>query len=140
MARIPTTLVVTTTHDKNLPLEDLMVFVKHMFSYGVTDIRMSEDKILILLSYSPRAVTLKRTFNKMPVRYVRTKVENEKELSVLERLMNSYKFNIFDKDELAGPKKKLSITDIYSDDDAASITFLTYTPIVNKYLAYLFPL
>ncbi|XP_050518003.1 uncharacterized protein LOC126892502 [Diabrotica virgifera virgifera] len=118
MTGIPTTLVVTTTDEKNLPLEDLMVFVKHIFSYGVTDIRMSEDRILIILSYSPRAVTLRKKFNKMPVRYVRTKVENERELSVLERLMNSYKFNILDEEELdAPPKKKLSITDVYSDDD-----------------------
>ncbi|CAH1183069.1 unnamed protein product [Ceutorhynchus assimilis] len=54
--------------------------------YGVKDISQKVDKVIVNLTYSPRAATLKRKFGNLPVRYMRTKIESEEEFKLLEQI------------------------------------------------------
>lgn len=84
-----------------------------LIRYGVKDISIKgDDKIFISLSYSPKEKTLKKKFGNLPLRYMRTKLENEHEFAILERVVKRYKFNLVDDDTveeldaLPQPKKR----------------------------------
>lgn len=99
---------------------------------------MKDEKIFIHLSYSPRTITLKRKFGNLPVRYMRTKLDNTEEFKILEKVLRRYKFDLLDEEEDAsivtpvlmvgpssssGTKRKLTLEEVYltasedGDDD-----------------------
>lgn len=57
------------------------------------------EKIYISLSYSPKATTLQKKFGNLPVKYLRTKLENEEELQIFEKALKRFRFNIEDVQE-----------------------------------------
>lgn len=86
------------------------------------------DKITINLTYSPKLETLRRKFGNLPIYYIRTKIDDECDLRIMEMVVRKYKFNliddevtdemgIFDDVEDCSPTKRqrLSIDD--DDDD-----------------------
>lgn len=68
----------------------------YIFRYGVKEMSQKGDKIFISLTYSPRTVTLRKKFGNLPVRYMRTKIEDEADFKILERVVRKYKFNLLD--------------------------------------------
>lgn len=63
------------------------------FRYGVKDISIKGDKILIQLNYSPKESTLIKKFGDLPIKYIRTRLENEEEIRLFEKAIKRYKFN-----------------------------------------------
>ncbi|CAH1383414.1 unnamed protein product [Tenebrio molitor] len=98
MATTPCTIVVFTEDKLHFPIKMAKVVIKQLFQYGVKEIREKNDKIFISLSYSPKGLTLKKKFGNLPVRYMRTKLDNEDEFKMLEKVVKRYKFNLVDED------------------------------------------
>ena len=95
------------------------------------EVKADKDKIFISLSYAPKAITLKRKFGNLPVRYMRTKLEQSQEFAVLEKLCKKFKFNLLDEENLpaiAAPataaitsgKRKVTIEEVYSTSGSSS--------------------
>ncbi|CAH0563145.1 unnamed protein product [Brassicogethes aeneus] len=68
--------------------------VKH----GLEELKKSDDKVFISLSYTPKAVTLKKKFGNLPIKLMRVKIENEQEFKILEKVVRRGRFNLVDKD------------------------------------------
>jgi hypothetical protein len=77
---------------------DIIYIYYILYRYGVKEIREKNDKIFISLSYSPKGLTLKKKFGNLPVGYMRTKLDNEDEFKMLEKVVKRYKFNLVDED------------------------------------------
>jgi hypothetical protein len=71
-----------------------------LYRYGVKEIKEKNDKIFISLSlsYSPMGLTLKNKFGNSPVRYMRTKLDNDEEFKIMKKVVKRYKFNLVDED------------------------------------------
>lgn len=70
--------------------------------------------VFVALTYTPKNTTLQKKFGNLPVRYARLKIDNEIELSMLEKAWHAYKFNLTDEEEgepsnavMANEKSKL---------------------------------
>lgn len=74
-------------------------FFLNCYSYGVKSIEIRGDKILILLTYTPKKSTLVRKFGNLPVDYVRTKLETEEELKIYDMALRQFEFNKDDDDD-----------------------------------------
>ncbi|CAG9759381.1 unnamed protein product [Ceutorhynchus assimilis] len=137
MANVPCTLVVMTGDKINFPNSDVLVVMREMFQYGVKEIVERDGKVYVHLTYSPKAITLKRKFGNLPLRYMRTKINNEADFKILEKVVKRYRFNLLDEEpnEVAAivqqssgvdssSKRKLNIEEIYlsssDEDDAAA--------------------
>ncbi|XP_072387165.1 uncharacterized protein [Diabrotica undecimpunctata] len=96
MANVPCQLVIVSEDPINLPIKDAFVIVKQLFMYGVKDVSLKGDRIFVHLTYSPNNKTLKKKFGYLPLRYMRVKVENDKEFQVLENICKKYRFNLLD--------------------------------------------
>lgn len=57
-------------------------------------IDLKEDKIFVSLTYCPRKDRLEKKFGNLPVKYVRTKLENQHEFKLFEKALNKYAFNL----------------------------------------------
>lgn len=68
-------------------------------------ISLIQDKVFVHLTYSPRAETLKKKFQQLPLKYMRTKVDDISEFKVLERAVKKFKYNLVS-DELEVPQIK----------------------------------
>jgi hypothetical protein len=77
-----------------------LLFSLHYFTfyflirYGVKEISGNRNAIFISLTYSPKEITLKKKFGNLPIRYIRTHLENDGEFKILERVVRRYKFNV----------------------------------------------
>ncbi|CAG9772105.1 unnamed protein product [Ceutorhynchus assimilis] len=60
MAATPTTLVLFSEDRIILPIKSLYAVAKHPFQYGVKDISQKVVKVIVNLTYSPRAATLEK--------------------------------------------------------------------------------
>ncbi|CAG9772053.1 unnamed protein product [Ceutorhynchus assimilis] len=136
MAATPTTLVLFSEDRTLLPIKSLYAVAKHLFQYGVNDISQKVDKVIVNLTYSPRAATLKRKFGNLPVRYMRTRIDSEEEFKLLEQVVKKFKFNLLDENleegsssqparlrilpKVKGGKRKLKIDEIFSTDEDAN--------------------
>lgn len=60
---------------------------------------MKNHLILIKLSYSPKATTLRNKFGNLPVKYCRINLVDEEELYLFESAMREYSFDLIDEDE-----------------------------------------
>ncbi|CAG9760486.1 unnamed protein product [Ceutorhynchus assimilis] len=134
MANTPCTLVIMTGDKIHFPNSDVLVVVKELFQYGVKEILERDGKVYVHLTYSPKAITLKRKFGNLPLRYMRTKINNEKDFKILEKVVKRYRFNLLDEEpddtavmvqqqQRQGMKGKFNIDEIYlssSDEDNAT--------------------
>ncbi|XP_030757744.1 uncharacterized protein LOC115883515 [Sitophilus oryzae] len=124
MASTPTTIVVLTQDKVNFPMKYAYVVMNQLFQYGVKEITQKDDKIFISLTYTPRATTLKKKFGNLPIRYMRTRVQNTEDIKILEKVVKRYKFNLIDEDredteqrQQIIQKRKLQITDVYTSGE-----------------------
>ncbi|CAG9771484.1 unnamed protein product [Ceutorhynchus assimilis] len=136
MAATPTTLVLFSEDRIPLPIKSLYAVAEHLFQYGVKDISQKVDKVIVNLTYPPRAAALKRKFGNLPVRYMRTKIDSEEEFKLLEQVVKKFKFNLLDENleegsssqperlrilpRVKGVKRKLKIDEIFSTDEDAN--------------------
>lgn len=60
---------------------------------------MKNHLIIVKLSYSPKATTLKNKFGNLPVKYCRINLVDEEELYLFESAMREYSFDLIDEDE-----------------------------------------
>ncbi|VEN48679.1 unnamed protein product [Callosobruchus maculatus] len=96
MATVPSTIVVFT-EDKKIcsGCNKAVVSVSTViFLYGVREVIARGDKIYISLTYSPRAKTVKRKFENLPVKYMRAKIYKEDEFKILQSVVKRYKLNL----------------------------------------------
>ncbi|CAG9765797.1 unnamed protein product [Ceutorhynchus assimilis] len=100
MATTPSTIIVIIKDKVNFPLKMGVVVMKQLFTYGVRDIVVRNDKIVIHLCYSPKDTTLKKKFGALPIEYMRTRLENDEELKLFDKALKKFKFNL-DENEIA---------------------------------------
>lgn len=74
-----------------------ILFIKNR--YGVKEIKVKGSRVFISLTYSPKATTLKKKFGNLPIRYMRTKVDNDEEFKIMETVVKRYKFNLLDDEQ-----------------------------------------
>lgn len=55
--------------------------------------------IIVKLSYSPKATTLKNKFGNLPIKYCRINLVDEEELYLFESAMREYSFDLIDEEE-----------------------------------------
>ncbi|CAH1383171.1 unnamed protein product [Tenebrio molitor] len=94
MANVPCTILVFTEDTVNFPMKKAKVVMRQLFQYGVKEISGNRNAIFISLTYSPKEITLKKKFGNLPIRYIRTHLENDGEFKTLERVVRRYKFNV----------------------------------------------
>ncbi|CAH1382732.1 unnamed protein product [Tenebrio molitor] len=67
MATTPCTLVIFTEDKIHFPITTALTVMKHLFQYGVKDIKIKgDDKIFLSLTYSPKEKTLKKSLAIFP--------------------------------------------------------------------------
>lgn len=77
--------------------------------------------VTVSLSYSPKTTTLKKKFGNLPLKYIRMNIESESEISLFEKAVKRYTFDIDSDDEeimVVGEStsKKLK----YNEDDTGA--------------------
>ncbi|KAJ8934727.1 hypothetical protein NQ318_012097 [Aromia moschata] len=111
MATVPCTLFISIEDKVRFPVKMVLVVMKQIFCYGVKEITLRGDKIIVALTYSPKTETLTRKFGNLPIKYVRTKLENVEELKLFEKAVKTFTFDIGEDehdviDALPEPPKK----------------------------------
>lgn len=77
------------------------------------------DRVIVTLNYSIRSATLARKVGNLPVRYARTNMTSFMELSILEKLLKKYKFNLPEEEASSSSSKRNGNDEIIalSEDD-----------------------
>lgn len=68
------------------------------YRFGVKEIKIKTNLVVVSLTYSPKDSTLKKKFGNLPVAYCRVIVDNEEELSLFEHCVKKYNFDLSDSD------------------------------------------
>ncbi|KAK9718358.1 hypothetical protein QE152_g23243 [Popillia japonica] len=99
MANVPCTIVIKSLDLENLPPKMLFVVSRELFRFGVKQIVMKNEDVLVSLSYSPKTETMRRKLGNLPVRYVRLAAENTEDVELFGVAMKRYKFNVNSEEE-----------------------------------------
>lgn len=98
---IPSSILVSVLDEEkdNFPLEMALVVMKNIFKFGVKDIFIQDRLIFISLTYCPRQSTLLRKFGNLPVKFMRTQLESERDLRLLQQATARYQFDLDGEEE-----------------------------------------
>lgn len=90
------------------------------------EITEKDGRIFISLTYCPKTTTLKRKFGSLPIKYLRTRANNQEEFKILEDVVRRYDFNLVDDEpdnipqqsrQINGVKRKLYLEPTRIEDD-----------------------
>lgn len=90
------------------------------------EITEKDGRIFISLTYCPKTTTLKRKFGSLPIKYLRTRANNQEEFKILEDVVRRYDFNLVDDEpdnipqqsrQINGVKRKLYLEPTRIEDE-----------------------